>query len=726
MLVDEKIYPIELETTDFDFTKNVGEYALNEKLDETIVYSSSNSQWADLKHNVIYSWYYTNVGKYKIVADNMTANYQRKILAIQNTRGIFSYSNSNDNFEQLQNFKFGYDAETINNYYNYNQLVRGFKYFSLCGCIYIEHYTSAGFNSTRVDDMKTYYNTYSGNKIKRVILTLYNGSNSGRTGKSIQFINYIDYSIPFFTVPNMRDETTYTIDYATIINYFPFYTSATNNTIGTTVFGMAQSSGSYQTTAVLNTLKGNNFFRANTSGVNWDNVNDISYSQTNIATFQPSIEIDRNSILHMCATYGVMFTDDETIAKNLDLSVESNLSNEHLYLPVIESNKLWQGNYTSGAGNLNNPVKEWNSDKNAPFINGSPSIDKEIEKFGDDELTSHGGSTSALTHRYVVDNATMQSISNYINNVDDNLFTAIVNNMKMSGESPINSIVSVMYSPIDIMTYAPTTENIIIGTNFINVGTAETPVALVGNKLTTDSVIFNLGECTINPKNKNYLDYEPYTKYVCYIPFCNFVEMESSIINGKKIGFQLICDLVAGSCEGIIRIGGLNGRIYKSVGGTFATQCSVQGLDSANYVNGIVSSLGKYVGGIGTMIGATVGVATGGISTAIAGAGLLAGAGTTASAIYDFSTNSKNFTATGKSIGLIGQRMPLHVCIYKFECEDNSDSNYGDFVGYACEFSETLDNLSGFTVCANAYVNANATNTEKEKIKMLLETGVYI
>lgn len=725
MLVDEKIYPVERETSDFDFTKNVGDFALNEKLDESIVYSSSNSAWADLKHNVIFSYVERYGTKHKIVDNNAEFNYQRKVLAIQNAGGIFSYANNNDNYSQLNRFKFGYDAETIDNYYNYNQLVRGFKYFSLCGCIYIEHFTSAGGYATRFSDMKTYFNSYSTNKIKRVILTIFSGTNTTRNNTNIQFVNYLDYVIPYFVIPSEKDDTTYTINYSNIINYFPFYTN-TSSGVGCTVWGMANATGTYQTTSVLNEIKGNNYFRANFNGVNWDNIIDIAYSSSYNPTFMPDYSISRDDILHMCATYGVMFTDDETIAKTLDLSTESNLSNEHLYLPVIENNKLWQGNFTSGAGNLNNPVKEWNSDKNAPFINGSPSIDREVEKYGDDELTSHGGSTSALTHRYVVDNATMQSISNYINNVDDNLFTAIVNNMKMAGESPINSVVSVMYCPINISTYAPTTESIIIGTNYINVGTTESPIAVAGNKLVTDSVIFNLGECTINAKNKNYLDYEPYTKYVCYIPFCNFVELESSIIMNKKLGFQLICDLVAGSCEGIIRIGGLNGRIYKSVGGTFATQCSVQGLDSANYVNGIVSSLGKYVGGIGTMIGATVGVATGGVSTAIAGAGLLAGAGTTASAIYDFNTNSKNFTATGKSIGLIGQRMPLHVCIYKFECEDNSDINYGDFVGYACEFSETLNNLSGFTVCANAYVNANATNTEKEKIKTLLETGVYI
>lgn len=724
MEVNNAIYPVIETSTDFDFTKNVGEYTLNDILDESIVYSSSSSEHADLHNKVIYSWYYTNVGKYKIVADNATYNYQRKILAQQTAGGIFSYANSNDNYTNLNNFKFGYDASETNTYYTYNKLVRGFKYFSLCGCIYIEFYTSAGYNSTNIVDMNTFFTSYSDKIIKRVLLTVYSGSNNSRTNKNIQFVNYLDYVIPYFTVPNPRDETTYQINYENIINYFPFYTSSTNNSIGTTILGMAQSSGSYQTSAVTNQIRGNNFFRANSSVVNWDSITDVSYNQSYVATFAPEISVNRNDILHMAATYGIMFTDTENIAKSYDFTDDTKLSDEHVYMPVLESNKLWQGGFTSGSDNLTNPVKEWNNDKNSPFVNGSPPISGNTPIYGDDSLTNHGGNTSALTHRYLLNNAKMQTISTYLNNIDDNLLTAIVNNIRMSGDSPINSVVSVQYVPFDISTYAPAVSDVIIGSNLINIGTLEKPVALSANVVTADSIILDLGECNIVPVNDNFLDYEPYTKYLCYIPFCNFVELDAGIITNHKLTFQLICDLVGGTCEGIIRV---NGRMYKSVSGVFATQCSVQGIDSSNYVNSLVSSTGKYVSGVGAMITATAGVATGNVSTALAVTGLVAGAGTAASGLYEFNTTPKQFEAAGKSVGLIGQRLPQHVCLYRYYCQDISDENFKNFAGYACEFTAQLSSLSGYTQCANVNLSGiAATNEEKKLIKNILETGFYI
>ena len=58
---------------------------------------------------------------------------------------------------------------------------------------------------------------------------------------------------------------------------------------------------------------------------------------------------------------------------------------------------------------------------------------------------------------------------------------------------------------------------------------------------------------------------------------------------------------------------------------------------------------------------------------------------------------------------------------------DNADDRYGEFIGYACEFSEALSNLSGFTVCANVRLDGfNATETEKNMIKAILESGFYI
>lgn len=724
MQVNSTIYPVVESTTDFDFTKNVGEYTLNDILDESIVYSSSSSGYADLQHKTVYNWRTTYGQRHKIIADNATYNYQRKILARQTSGGIFSYATNNDDYTQNNNYRFGYDASETNAYYMHNELVRAFKYFSVCGCIYVEYFTTDGYETVARRDLKTYFESFSDKKINRILFTVYSGTNTSRNYTNIQFIDYMDFVIPYFTVPSQNDETIFDVNYDNIINYFPHHSSASDNAqIGGTILGCPRPTGRYQTTAITLQIAGSNFYRANNSNVNWDNVTDISYS-SQYPTFYPEITLDRNEILHMAATYGIMFTDTENIAKTYNFTDDTKLSDDHVYMPVLESNKLWQGNFTSGSSNLTNPIKEWNNDKNAPFVNGSPPISGNTPIFGDDSLTNHAGNTSALTHRYLLNNAKMQTISTYLNNIDDNLLTAIVNNIRMSGDSPINSVVSVQYIPFDISTYAPAVSDVIVGSNLINIGTLESPVALSANVVTADSIIIDLGECNIVPVNDNFLDYEPYTKYLCYIPYCNFVELDAGIIVNRKLTFQLVCDLVGGTCEGIIRV---NGRMYKSVSGVFATQCSVQGIDSSNYVNSLMSSAGKYVSGVGTMIAATAGVATGNVSTALAVTGLVAGAGTAASGLYEYSTTPKQFEASGKSVGLIGQRLPQHVCLYRYYCQDISDENFKDFAGYACEFTAQLSSLSGYTQCGNVNLSGIvATNEEKEIIKNILETGFYI
>lgn len=716
MKIDEKIYPVnsEISTDDFDYTKNFGEFTLNEKIDNNIVYSSSSSAYADLDNKVIFSWYYTNKGKFKIIENCGKYNYQSVMLTRQNSGGIFSYATSNQLYNNLYGNRFGYGVESLNNYYNNNVLVRGFKYYSLCACIYVEYFTSDGNASTNIVDLNTFDTNYSDKKIRRIILTLYNGTNSGRTSTTIQFTNYNDYVVPFFTLSNALDETNYQITHENIINYFPrFADSSIEKNRGLTMLGGIVG-GTYLTSPItIPTIKGECYNRGNYTGVNWENVADVTYNVTNIATFMPEFIYNKNDILSMAATYGILFSDKEDIAKNLDLTKDTNIINENLYFPIIENNGLWQGRFTHGNENKNTEQykNDWNSDKNSPFVNGSPPVSDD-EILGDDNFSGIISNTSGFVHRYFVTHDEMKTISTYLNNTDTDLLSSIVKNISMSGDNPINSITSVMYSPINF-DFAKVAD-VIIGCNYVNIGTTEKPIALGANVIDKDNYTIELGEMFIQPTFKNYLDYEPYTKYIAYIPFCNFVELESNIITNKTLRFTMFFDLITGTCECAIRV---NGLLYKSVSGNFATQCSIQGYDNSTYSANAMSSTGKMVGGAGAVISAAV---TGNLLVGAAGvASYLSG-------VYDFATTPKTFESAGKSTGLLTQNYPLHVCVYRLAVSDISDENYGNFIGYACEFSEKLSNLSGLTVCANAYVECNATNTEKEKIKELLENGVYL
>lgn len=718
MKIDDNIYPVVQELNNTIYTNKILDYPLNTELDNNIVYSVGVGNYACNSANVIINYSSNNTS---VVFPLYSNQYSQNLLLNALTIDSFSV---HANY-RLYDTRMGYGVDEFPAYNNSNlydlRLIRGFSYYSEIACIYVTYQKSNNPLIVSQCDLKTYQTSFSDKKILNVFVKIWAGSPTRRGITTVYMTKYDNRKSIYFSTETdtVSDE---------IINY-TVDTIATNaNTISPSLtgcvmlLGLVDYDNYIRKSEIFNSRVGTIFYNSNFSKLNWNEM--VNLSNDSKPCYVPSFQLTAFDCYHLAACLGILFTPDENIAKNLDLTNDENITNVDLFFPVMNVNRFWEGQYTNGENNKTTEQykNNWNSDKNAPFEYGSPSV-SDVSLVGDDKLTNYTGSTTAFTHRYLIDNATMQKVSTYINNVDDNLFNAIIDNMKMSGSSPINSIVSVSYIPIDISTFAPVPENIIIGTNFINVGTTENPAALQGYGLHSDNIVIGLGSCKITDKNKNYLAYEPYTKYVAYIPFCNFVELEPSIILNNELKFELILDLVAGSCEGVIRV---NGKIYKTIGGTFSTQCSVQGLDNANYVNGVLSSTGKAVSGVATVVGSVAGIATGGISSVLGSAGILAGVGTTASAIYDFTTSPKNYTATGKSIGLIGQLMPQHVCIYKYSCSDNADENYGKFVGYACEFSEKLSNLNGFTVCANAYVECNATNTEKEKIKELLESGVYL
>lgn len=713
MEVNKQIYPDITENENFTYSNFLSNYSRGLS-DLSCVYSSSTSNYAIKSEGIIAGRYTTPKTNLFFPISNRTG---QNFIMVNVGSGAGSYPANSYNTIVENSFNPFNDTHDI---YSKIQLVTGFKYYSVCAVPYVVY--SGSSNTVSLAPAKTYFDSYTNRKILGVAIRLYAGTNKNRSlSTSLTLVNTFNYTPAI--LKKITDEGAendkYAIDSTLDVQMLNSHYS--NGTITQMIGCCNYPYSSFK----IGTVTGHPFLNINSPFVNINNKITADWSGS-FGGVIPEITLTKNDVMHICATTGLIFTDDTAIAGNLDLTNDDNIENENLYFPV-KTGDLWQGEFVHGSANKNTEQykNDWNANKNSPFTQGSKPVSQtDPTIYGDDGLTNNAGNTSALTHRYLLTNSELKTVSTYLNNIDDNLLTAIVNNIKMSGDSPINSIVSIQYIPFDISTYAPAVADIVIGSNLINIGTVDAPVALSANVVTADSIILDLGECYITPKNENYLDYEPYTKYICYIPFCNFVELDAGIVNDKKLSFSLVCDLVGGTCEGIIRV---NGRIYKTVDGIFSTQCSVQGVDSASYINSLVTTTGKYVGGVGAMVGAVAGVATGGVSTAVATAGILAGSGTVASSLYEFNTTPKEFTSIGKSVGLIGQRLPQHVCIYRYFCEDITDENFKNFAGYACNFVTRLGNLTGFTKCGNVQLNGfNATIQEKEEIKMLLETGVII
>lgn len=701
MEVNRSIYPqVEQYYNDGWFTNSLGAYPLNTEIDDSITYSASTSGYAPLKNMSILSTFGSE-DYYNRQFDTAVNNE----LTVQKIHLIYRCENSSPNTwlsNYAKNRRFGYDAETLREDNN-RQLVCDYNFFSNTYNIFVQYISDYGQQSFYTSSTTNFKNFDISNKrIINIGLIPTNGGITLATNNVLSYTNFdINEETGKFTNITKIPFLYYNSGLGGMFEqYFPLFGTGSGSNVG------YAGKGSY-------ILFGANFAK-------------FEYLLPEIPTFAtPVFNGTKEDIMHMAATLGVPFTTNGSIGSNIDTIC----TNDDIYIPIIEDNGLYQGDYASGEQEKRNTKQvqqRWDLPENwdAPWKKGVPDFDDiDTREFGDDTLTGFGGQTSALTHRYLLNKNQMKQVADYLNTTDKNVMSNIVNKLKMNGENPINSVVSVQYVPIDIDAYMEVTgADVVIGSNLINIGTIENPVKLTGTVVTTDTISIDLGSAKIKPINKNFLDYEPYTKYVAYIPYCNFVELDASIITGHELTFQLICDLLAGTCEGVVRV---DGQMYKTVGGNFMTQCSVQGIDNSSYVNGIISSTGKMVSGAGAIIGATaLGATTGNVGMALLG--IASGGATLAGGAYDFATTPKEYVATGKSIGLIGQYLPQHVCIYRYSCQDISDSNFGNFVGYACEFSAKLSGLSGLTICHNPIINCAGNQQEIDEIKQLLESGVII
>lgn len=700
MEVNRDIYPRVQQYSDYAYyTKTLGEFPLNTPLDDSITYSASTSGYAPFKNRAIFNAYGS-----KSQYDRMFTSINSDTDNVQKIHIMRKCDNSAPE-GWLSNYadtrKFGFNATTIRTD-NDREIVCDYNFFTATYNIFIQYISSISG--------KTFFTSSTENFDTFDI-----------TDKKIINIGLIATTTPFgLATLNTLTCSDYDVDEANYkfvnVTNIPFLYYNAGYSIGEQYIplfgcGFVAPFGYYGKNSYI--CFGANYARMENP------VPELP------AMYIPIFNGTKEDIMHMAATFGVPFTTDGSLGG----SINTICQDDKIFIPIIEDNGLYQGNYASGEQEKRNTKQvqqRWDLPENwdAPWKHGVPDFDDiDTREFGDDNLTGFGGQTSALTHRYLLNKNQMKQVADYLNTTDKNVMSNIVNKLKMNGENPINSVVSVQYVPIDIDAYMEVTgADVVIGSNLINIGTIENPVKLTGTVVTTDTISIDLGSAKIKPINKNFLDYEPYTKYVAYIPYCNFVELDASIITGHELTFQLVCDLLAGTCEGVVRV---DGQMYKTVGGNFMTQCSVQGIDNSSYVNGIISSTGKMVSGAGAIIGATaLGVATGNVGMSLLG--IASGGATLTGGAYDFATTPKEYVATGKSIGLIGQYLPQHVCIYRYSCQDISDSNFGNFVGYACEFSAKLSSLSGLTICHNPIINCAGNQQEIDEIKQLLESGVII
>lgn len=702
MEVNKNIYPDVTENENFTYSNFLVNYSsgLN---DMSCVYSSSTSSYAIKSEGIIAGRYTSPKTNLFFPVSNRSG---QNFLMVNIGSGAGSYpANSYTNIVENSFNPFN-DTHDI---YSKIQLVTGFKYYSVIAVPYIVYTGSS--NTVSLTPAKTYFDSYSNRKILGLAIRLYAGTNRNRSqSTSLTLVNTFNYTPALLkkVTDEGAENDKYAIDSTLDVQMLNAHQS--NGAITQMIGCVNYPYSSFK----IGTVTGHPFLNINSPFVNINNKVTADWSGS-FGGIIPEITLTLNDVLHICATTGLIFTDDTAIASNLDLTNDDNIENESLYFPV-KTGDLWQGDFVHGSANKNTEQykNDWNSNKNSPFTQGSKPITSDSDEniYSDGETLNYTTPASTFTNLYKVTASNLKSLVEWLNPSDDDIFNGILDGLKFGGSNPLNCITSIMHIPVNVPTSA--SENIVIG------------------KCTTDISCAKISQTTfqidggstqkIYAHNKNWLDYEPYTQYVAWIPYCGWIELSANVITNKVLKFVYEIDVITGCCTCRILV---NGVQYKTINGNMGTTFSVQAEDTKGYTNSILSAIGQMAAGTGGVIAGAVmsetGIgATAGIPTAIASFGLAA------KGFYNFVVPTENFESIGTMTGNTGSFCPRKVNIYRLFTPTNEPENYGDTIGYACSFTAKISELSGFAVCADFNTNGiNATETEKNMIKSIMNTGFF-
>ena len=231
----------------------------------------------------------------------------------------------------------------------------------------------------------------------------------------------------------------------------------------------------------------------------------------------------------------------------------------------------------------------------------------------------------------------------------------------------------------------------------------------VNSRTVSDQYIsINCGSIKINKYFGNVLDYNPYTKIQCYLPFIGIVDLDTNELMDKTLSINYNIDVLTGACLAQLSV---DSDSYSAVLYTFSGNCAVQ----LPITGGDYSSIISNVIGVAASVGATI--ASGGTLAPVAVAGV-------ASGLSNSRFNVSKSGSLGSNAGALGNKIPYLIITRPIQYEA---SKYNTYYGYPSNNTITLSYCSGFTRVKDVHVEKiNATDSEISEIESLLKEGVII
>ena len=297
-------------------------------------------------------------------------------------------------------------------------------------------------------------------------------------------------------------------------------------------------------------------------------------------------------LMRGCAAYGLFFSDDYYTLAQAGRD-ETRWIDNNMCCGTIDENGRTNGDYTRGALNATQRQFNWSDSTESPFDPLLPPVPE--NQYDNTTIFNSIGDSATMFKRYVLNGSNVEQlgrdlfkivVDSAIDNPKYDDYATVINASFLVSD-PLDSIISLQRYPMAIPHGSSAVENIKLGTNTCNA---------IGYPMSKTAYEYAFQGKKILPRfGDSFLDYEPYTKFEMYIPFCGTVELSPRDILNRDLSARLVVDYSTGTCTGYILSDNL---VIETLNGNIAINIPVAGIDSAtiqgNISNAVANSRSAY------------------------------------------------------------------------------------------------------------------------------------
>lgn len=299
-----------------------------------------------------------------------------------------------------------------------------------------------------------------------------------------------------------------------------------------------------------------------------------------LKTFWTELEGDNAENLELlrktAAGYGLFFADDVYTLADSGRD-EDRWTDENMCLGIVHENGYTDGAYTRGSGNEDAPNFLWKTASETTYNPSKPPPTPD-NQYSNTTVFNEIGDLATMFKRYVISADEVETLGQDLFKITDDLAVATPSydeyatkvNSEFLVSNPLDCIVSLRRYPMEIPKDGNYT-NIKLGTNTVN-------TCGYGMEKTAYTYLFEMSNPIYPTFGDSFLDYEPYTTYELYVPFCGTVKINPRDINNHRLAVQLVVDFTTGTCTGFVMADNL---VIETVNGNLGIDIPVSGISAA-------------------------------------------------------------------------------------------------------------------------------------------------